>query len=76
MPVVAHAASIFLLTIAYDKGKPSARGGRKAVSLRDLYSYAEMVWLPKVIGNESLESKPLRSWFCRPFFPRKCLLIR
>jgi len=44
-------------TIAPDKGKPAARQGRKAVSLRwrGEFNYSatflEIVWLPKAVGE-------------------------
>jgi hypothetical protein len=46
------------MTVAYDKGKPVARQGRKAVSLSmrtkakfSLDFVGEIVWLPKAIGK-------------------------
>ena len=44
-------------TVAYDKGKPAARWGRKAVSLSSkelgfqAFHLREIVWLPKAIGK-------------------------
>ena len=49
------AALLFKKTVAYDKGKPAARQGRKAKSLSSgiFESGGEIVWLPKGNWKES-----------------------
>jgi len=58
------AAQVFTETVAYDKGKPAARQGRKAVSLFEgvqvLALVEEVVWLPKAIGkSRDYKNSPL-----------------